>query len=273
VPTETTQTITRAGVKLAYTDSGDGAQSVLLLHGMACVRQHMAPVHEHLASRYRCISVDLRGHGDSDKPLDAYAMDEFHADVDLLIDELGLGRPIVIGHSFGGSIGLAYVDRRPERVAALIMLDSGMRANRVVTEDLGPFYAALRSDDAARYAATLDAFVRARLVDPVDGEAFAAEISALMATVPSHVFLSMSDTVQRLQSAEMAARCTIPALLVLSKQDFAAPEAVAALGPNWHVGRVVGAGHFVQLIAPNQVNPMIDRFLELTFPPAPRQAR
>jgi hypothetical protein len=50
---------------------------------------------------------------------------------------------------------------------------------------------------------------------------------------------------------------------VLSRQDFAAPEAVAALGPNWHVGRVVGAGHFVQVVVPDQVNAMIDRFLRL----------
>jgi hypothetical protein len=64
----------------------------------------------------------------------------------------------------------------------------------------------------------------------------------------------------------MAARCALPALLVLSRQDFAEPAAVAALGGNWHIGRVVGAGHFVQVVVPGQVNAMIDRFLELTFP-------
>jgi pimeloyl-ACP methyl ester carboxylesterase len=269
-----TSTIDSGGVRLAYDESGDGDESVLLLHGMACVRAHMRPLHEHLAggaglrpdraSRYRCVSVDLRGHGDSDVPVGAYAMDDFCADVDRIIDTLGLGRPILIGHSFGGSIALAYADRSPDRVAALVMLDSGMRSNATVTADLGPFYEALRSGDAERYAATLDGFVRARLVDPVDGEAFAAEIARLMATVPSHVFLTMSDTVHQLTSADMAARCKLPALLVLSRQDFAAPEAVAALGPNWHVGRVVGAGHFVQMVVPEQVNPMVDRFLELT---------
>lgn len=251
------------GVRLAYDESGTGDATVLLLHGMACVRGHMARIHEHLASRYRCVSLDLRGHGDSDVPIGAYTMDDFCADVDAVIDALDLGRPVLVGHSFGGSVALAYADRCPRRVSALVMLDSGMRSNATVTADLGPFYAALRSGDAALYAATLDAFVRARLVDPVDGDAFATEIAQLMATVPSHVFLSMSDTVQQLQSAETAARSTLPALLVLSRQDFAAPEAVAALGPNWHVGRVVGAGHFVQVVVPDQVNAMIDRFLRL----------
>ena len=259
------RSIARDGVRLAFVDSGAGEPAVVLLHGMACVHEHMLPVMRHLESRHRCVAVDLRGHGASDAPHDAYAMDDFLADLDALIGELGLGRPILVGHSFGGSIALAYADRYPERVAALVMLDSGMRSNQVLTADLGPFYEALRSGDDARYRSTLGVFVRERLVDPVDGEELATEIAALMSDVPSHVFLSMSDTVQQLRSAEMAARATLPALLVLSRQDFADPAAVAELGPNWHVGRVVGAGHFVQVVAPEQVNPMIDRFLALTF--------
>jgi pimeloyl-ACP methyl ester carboxylesterase len=257
--------ITRDGVRLNYVQSGSGEPAVVLLHGMACLHAHMLPVMSHLESRHRCVAFDLRGHGASDAPRDAYAMDDFLADLDALIDELDLGRPILIGHSFGGSIALAYTDRYPDRARALVLLDSGMRANAVVAADLGPFYADLRSGDPARYRATLDGFVRTRLVDPVDGEAFAAEIASTMNAVPSHVFLSMSDTVQQLRSAEMAARCRLPALLVLSRQDFADPAAVDALGPNWHVGRIVGAGHFVQVVVPEQVNPMIDRFLALTL--------
>jgi pimeloyl-ACP methyl ester carboxylesterase len=263
------RTLERDGVRLAYTESGAGEPPVVLLHGMACRHDHMLPVLSHLESRHRCLAFDLRGHGASDAPVDAYGMDEFVADLATAVDALAPARPILIGHSFGGSIALAYADRHPERVGALVMLDSGMRSNQVLTADLGPFYTELRSGDDERYRATLTQFVRDRLVDPVDGGAFAGEIAELMCSVPPHVFLSMSDTVQQLRSAEMAARCTLPALLVLSRQDFAEPAAVAALGPNWHVGRVVGAGHFVQVVAPAQVNAMIDRFLELTGLSAP----
>lgn len=224
----------------------------------------MLPVANHLARDHRCLAFDLRGHGASDAPLDAYRMDDFVDDLGAAVEMLSPARPILIGHSFGGSVALAYADRNPERVGALVMLDSGMRSNQVLTADLGPFYAELRSGDDARYRATLTQFVRDRLVDPVDGEEFAVEIAELMCNVAPHVFLSMSDTVQQLRSAEMAKRCRLPALLVLSRQDFAEPAAVAALGPNWHVGRVVGAGHFVQVVTPAQVNAMIDRFLELT---------
>lgn len=260
--------IERDGVGLAYDDEGPrDAPAVVLLHGMACRRGHLAGVAAHLAGRFRCVNVDLRGHGDSDVPEGAYGMADFLADLDAVVAGLDLGTPVLIGHSFGGSISLAYADADPSRVRALVMLDSGMRSNATVRADLGPFYAALRSGE---YAATLDAFVRERLVDPVDGEAFAAEVSACMAAVPAHVFLSMSDTVQQLRSADMACALTqLPALFVASRQAFADPAVLAALPANWHRGQVVGAGHFVQSVAPAQVHAMLDRFFELELGIAP----
>jgi hypothetical protein len=46
----------------------------------------------------------------------------------------------------------------------------------------------------------------------------------------------------------------VPALIVQSQQPFVDPDARARLGPNWHHGQVVGAGHFVQVLVPDQVN-------------------
>lgn len=138
-----------------------------------------------------------------------------------------------------------------------------MRTNAHLQQDLGPFYDALRSGDQQTYKAVLREFVKSRLVDPLDGAAFAAEIAELMVSVPDYVFLSMSDTVRQLRSADMAARYAKPGLLLMSRQAFVEQAAVDGLGPNWHVGRVVGAGHFVQLIAPAQVNAMIERFFEV----------
>jgi len=91
----TMHTLTRDGVRLAYADSRDerpdpDAPAVVLLHGMACVHDHMLPVMQHLESRHRCVAFDLRGHGASDKPFDAYTMEDFLADLDTAIDELDL---------------------------------------------------------------------------------------------------------------------------------------------------------------------------------------
>jgi pimeloyl-ACP methyl ester carboxylesterase len=65
-------------------------------------------------------------------------------------------------------------------------------------------------------------------------------------------------------SLAAAQRCPVPGLLVLAaRPSFLDPAALATLPEHWQVAQVVGSGHFVQLVVPDQVNAMIDRFLTL----------
>ncbi len=257
------QKISRNGVGLAYVEQGVGDPAILLLHGMACGHQHMAPLVDAFAPTYRCVAIDLRGHGESDAPLDAYSTDDFTADIAFAIDELGLDRPILIGHSFGGSVSLAFAAAHPDRVRALVMLDSGLRSKSTVGADLNPFYDALRAATPEQYKVIVEDFCMTRPFDPVDDQAVARQIAQQMAQVPAHVFLSMAATVTAFDSADTARACTVPSLIIQSCQPFVDPAALATLGPNWYNSRVVGAGHFIQLLAPDQVIPMVRRFLEL----------
>jgi len=256
-------TISRDGVELAYDERGTGDPAILLLHGMACVREHMAPLVDAFAPQHRCVSFDLRGHGSSGVPHDAYSADDFTSDIAFAIDELGLDRPVLIGHSFGGSVSLKFARAHPDRVRALVMLDSGLRSKATVGADLNPFYDALRAATPEEYRVIVEDFAMTRLFDPVDDQVIARQIAIQMAQVPAHVFLSMAKTVTAFDSADTARACTVPSLIIQSCQPFVDPAALATLSPNWHDGRVVGAGHFIQLLAPDQVIPMVRRFLEL----------
>ena len=257
------QTIRRTGVELAYEERGTGEPAILLLHGMACMHEHMAPLVEALSPEHRCVAFDLRGHGSSGVPHDAYSADDFTADIAFAMDELGLDRPILIGHSFGGSVSLIFARAHPDRVRALVMLDSGLRSKETIGADLDPFYDALRAATPEQYRVIVEDFAMTRLFDPVDDQVIARQISAQMAQVPAHVFLSMAETVTSFDSADTARVCTVPSLIIQSRQSFVDPAALATLPSNWHDGRVVGAGHFIQLLAPDQVIPMIRRFLEI----------
>ena len=255
-------TLSHDGVDLSYVEHGSGVPAIVMLHGMACVREHMMPLIEAFASEHRCVAFDLRGHGSSGVPHDAYTTACFTSDLGFVMDELGLDRPILIGHSFGGSVSLAFAAAHPERVRALVMLDSGLRSNETVGADLNPFYDALRAATPEGYRTIVEEFARTRLFDPIDDAAMAQQIAQQMAQVPAHVFLSMAATVTAFDSAETARACTVPSLIIQSCQPFVDPAALATLGPNWHTGRVVGSGHFIQLLVPDQVNAMIRRFVQ-----------
>jgi hypothetical protein len=144
-----------------------------------------------------------------------------------------------------------------------VMLDSGLRSKATVGADLNPFYDALRAATPDEYRVIVENFALTRLFDPVDDQTVARRIAAEMAQVPAHVFLSMAATVTAFDSAETARACPVPSLIIQSCQPFVDPEALATLGPNWQNARVVGSGHFIQLLVPDQVIAMTRRFVEL----------
>ena len=67
--------------------------------------------------------MDLRGHGESDKPSQTYTMDGLADDLAWLLGELGVARPVVVGHSMGGVVALVLAARYPELPAAIVMVD------------------------------------------------------------------------------------------------------------------------------------------------------
>ena len=69
------------------------------------------------------VAVDLRGHGRSEAPAAGdYAVESLAADIAAVVDALGLGRFVLVGHSMGGAAALAYADAHPERVAGLVLV-------------------------------------------------------------------------------------------------------------------------------------------------------
>ena len=107
-------TIVRDGITLAYEERGNGSPAFVFVHGWTCNRSFFAPQAEHFAPRHRVVSVDLRGHGDSDKPQGAYPISAYADDLAFLIDKLSLGRVIAVGHSMGG-ITVLQLARRLSR--------------------------------------------------------------------------------------------------------------------------------------------------------------
>jgi pimeloyl-ACP methyl ester carboxylesterase len=78
-----------------------------------------------VASYYRTLAVDLRGHGDSDRDAECRYDYEFHvADLEAVLAKLGVERLVLVGHSLGGRIGTLFAGRHPDRMAGLVIVDS-----------------------------------------------------------------------------------------------------------------------------------------------------
>src|ERR1700716_1938332 len=127
------------GQRLAYTDfpaparSGRDGRVVVLLHGLLLSQEMHRPLAEDLAARgNRVITVDLLGHGRSDRPRDMwrYSMAFYGEQVVALMDHLQIDRAVVMGTSLGANAALEVAASQPDRLAGVVIempvLDNGL---------------------------------------------------------------------------------------------------------------------------------------------------
>ena len=112
------------GNRVAYLDEGHG-DVILLLHGMAGSSQTWRSVIGPLSRTYRVIAPDLLGHGASAKPRSDYSLGAFAVSLRDLLDELGVARATVVGHSLGGGVAMQFVYQHPDYCERLILISSG----------------------------------------------------------------------------------------------------------------------------------------------------
>lgn len=106
------------------------APGLLLHHGLASSQRIWDQMVPRLAERFRVVTFDARGHGLSAKPNRGYGFDHVVADALAVARDARLGRPIVVGHSWGAMVALEIAARHPRRVAGAVLVDGGLNRMR-----------------------------------------------------------------------------------------------------------------------------------------------
>lgn len=92
--------------QISYRESGNG-QPFVILHGWGCNKELFSFLHDHFDHRFRVISIDLPGFGESEEPKEVWGSFDYAESISQLLKELNVEKPIVFGHSFGGRVLLA----------------------------------------------------------------------------------------------------------------------------------------------------------------------
>ncbi|NWF74863.1 MAG: alpha/beta fold hydrolase [Nitrospirae bacterium] len=116
------------GITLAYSDRGTGLPLVFL-HAFPLNRTMWAQQEKALALEFRIITIDLRGHGESDAPLWRYTLDQSADDVRALLDHLAIQQALFVGLSMGGYILFAFYRKYAARVKGMILADTRAQAD------------------------------------------------------------------------------------------------------------------------------------------------
>jgi pimeloyl-ACP methyl ester carboxylesterase len=243
---------------LAYdlSDVRSSGTPVVLVHGWCGDRTYLEPQQAHLSRNRTVVAFDLRGHGQSDPAPDGrYGIEDFADDVVAVVAERALGAPVVVGHSMGGLVALECAARGVASAAILL-------APAPILDERGKSYF-LRSVDAV--AEDVDGAWRRRFAERIMLPSDTARRDEIIAGMPLTDRLIAAAAMRGMgeyDAATALGRVSVPVLVI----SAAHPEDLApvrTLCPTLVSGQTVGAGHFNQLEVPEQVNPMIDRFLAL----------
>lgn len=122
------ESIEVCGTKIVYDVTGSGSP-LILMHGWGCNSDTVASLAAVASETHRVYNIDLPGHGASPEPKDVWGVEEYTMAIEELVSKLKLENPAIIGHSFGGRIGILYSSRN--KVDKLILVDAaGVKPRR-----------------------------------------------------------------------------------------------------------------------------------------------
>jgi pimeloyl-ACP methyl ester carboxylesterase len=248
----------RDGVNLRYLDTGSGDPALVFIHGWCCDQSAWGDQIEAFAPEHRIIAVDLRGHGDSDKPDQDYDIAGFADDMAWLIREIGLDRPVLIGHSMGGVTTLNLLRKHPDIARAAVFVDAGIIP---LPEEIRPLIGqTIEALKSPAYREVAQNVVKQFLFREQSPPELREEVAASMATAPQRLMhTALASTLS--EENYPPGPVPVPSLFVRAATLQATEEQIKERYPGLEVVSV-DAAHFIQLEKPAELNAIIARFLE-----------
>ena len=251
------------GQNLYFEDSGGSGPAIVFSHGLLMDSSMFAPQVAALKSRYRCITWDERGHGQTAgaecAPFSYY---DSANDLAALLAHLGVKKAVLAGMSQGGYLSLRCALTHPDIVRALVLIDT-----QAMPEDpaLMPGHQALVEDWVTNGLSDQTAAIIEHIIlgDQWPGAA-AWHAKCRNITVPN-LLQCFTTLGSRDDISDKIQQITVPTLVVHGDSDNAITlprgQAMAQAIPNAQLAVIAGAGHAANLTHPEAVNPVLEAFL------------
>ena len=123
------------GVPIQYSVQGKGDTALVFVHCWACDRTYWDSQVAEFAKNYRVVTIDLPGHGPSGQGRKSWSISSFGDDVKTVVTKLDLKRVVLVGSSMGGPISLEAARAMPDRVVAVVPVDSLLNVEQKITPE------------------------------------------------------------------------------------------------------------------------------------------
>ena len=238
------------GVPVSYEARGQGATTLVLVHGWSCDRTYWRHQIDSLQGDYRVIALDLAGHGASGKERKDWSIANFANDVAAVVRKENANKVVLVGHSLGGPVALEAGVQLPDRVIGVIGVEAFF--DGWTDPGFGKAVDQLRLN----FAPATRAFIRKAMFLPTSRAALADSVADDMAAAPVEVALPSIDSLitwARDRQAAAASALDAPVGLIMAAGGRAATTKFQRSRegrPSLGVEEVPGTGHFVMLEVP-----------------------
>jgi len=276
-----THTLSLDSLELSYIKTGNGTQTLLFIHGLSSNAEAWSKNIEQLQKHYTCVALDLPGFGKSSKLQVSYTPSYYAAVIYEFIQQLGLDKVVLIGHSMGGQAAIKLALSHPALIEKLVLVAPAglerfseasakmMKAGYTAAVVKNTTEAQIEANYALNfYAVPAEASKmisdRKNIVNATD---FDAHCDAIVKSIAGMLDEPVYDFLKELRP---------PTLVIFGEQDQLIPnryfnptlstkqvaEVAQELIKNVQVEFIGESGHFVQFEKPKEVNLMIEQFVE-----------
>ncbi len=257
-------------VTVSSVDVGRG-QPLVFVHGFPFSRGVWQKQIDAFQSSHRVIAPDLRGFGESPSQPGPTSMAQYAADLHALLQQLGTGPVVLVGHSMGGYVALAFARQFPELLRGLVLVST--RAGQDAAEAAAGRRAMAAKVKADGVRVLIDAMAPKMLATGDRDPVMVEQVRGLMAgTNPEGAIAALLGMADRPDAVALLGRIAAPTLVITGADDTVIPPAEsdklaqAIRGAQLHV--IPRAGHLVAFEQPEAFNRVLKEWLIRTDPAA-----
>jgi pimeloyl-ACP methyl ester carboxylesterase len=228
--------------------------ALVFVHGWCCDRNYWAGQVSYFAQQYKVVTIDLAGHGESGLERQAWTMEAFGEDVVAVVNTLGLGQIVLIGHSMGGPVIIEAARQMPDRVVGLVGVETLPDVEQTYTEEqiienVAPF--------RANFADATRKLVRGAFLADAD-PTLVEHVATDMAAGPPEVGIGVrQDFYSKGQNLRDGLQ-EITAPMILINSDYRPTNIESAQRYDIDVSLMSGVGHFVMMEDTETFNRLLD---------------
>lgn len=249
--------------EVSFYDQGKG-DPIVLIHGFAGSKHYWDKIIPELANEYRVIALDLPGHGESGMGKDRYSIEDMASIIKELLDQLGLAKVTMFGHSLGGYITLAFAEFFPQYLNGFSLVHSTANPDSEEAKEARETNAMKIQEEGSK---TFIEGLSKKLFSPENIEVKSKEIEETvkigMMTTEDGLVSALRAMKNRPERNHVLEDTELPVLLVAGEQDQIIPaeKTFTVTKPNIEKEVIKGAGHMSMFEQPEEIVKVIKDFL------------